>query len=104
MDKRTHEAANKTLEQIQRMLEDETLTDDERQELEMHAAKLAGTLLSTWLPFGLLRKFLMTVFILVAIYGIISGMNWLIFSLVIAGMFSPRLVGEVAYLLGKLSR
>ena len=104
MDINTQEKAKKALEQIQEMLKDKTLTDEERQELEIHEDKLAGALLSTWLPVGVLRKLLMMTFVLVAVYGFVSGMNWLIASSVIAGMFSPRLVGEVTYLLGRLSR
>ena len=40
------------------MLKDKTLADEQRQELEMHADKLAGIVLSAWLPYGLFRKLL----------------------------------------------
>ena len=33
------------------MLKDKTLADEQRQELEMHADKLAGIVLSAWLPY-----------------------------------------------------
>ena len=46
MKRETHEVAEKTLDEITESLKDETLTEEERQEMEKHAARLAGVILS----------------------------------------------------------
>ncbi len=59
MKRETHEVAEKTLDEITESLKDETLTEEERQKMEKHAARLAGVILSPWIPFGWSRRLIM---------------------------------------------
>lgn len=72
---------------------------------EINAA-IAGQLLSSWLPSGSLRKIIFFAAIVVAVYEFIfSNGKWYGFIFIfIACIMSPRVVGSVAYFLGKISR
>lgn len=72
---------------------------------EINAA-IAGQLLSSWLPSGLLRKFIFFTVIIVAMYEFIfaNGKWYGFFLILIACIMSPRVVGGIAYFLGKISR
>ena len=50
MDKKAQAEAKEVLAEVAALLEDETLSAEERETLEIHAAKLAGALLSPWFP------------------------------------------------------
>ncbi len=55
MERDVHAEAKKTMDEIAVFLKDETLSDEERRELELQQAKLAGALLRDWLPLSLGR-------------------------------------------------
>jgi hypothetical protein len=65
---------------------------------------LQGKLLSSWMPMGVARRILMGLFILIGILGVIFYNRWMFIFIPLVGIFSPRLVGEVAYLYGKIRR
>ena len=73
-------------------------------ENEINAA-IAGQLLSSWLPSGLLRRCIFLAAIAVGFYGIIfDGGAWYGFLFIlIACVMSPRIVGWIAYFSGKIS-
>ena len=104
MDKKQHQEIKNTLEQIQNELKGDNLTQEEREKLELHAASLAGSLLSSWLPIGIVRKVAMLTFFCIGILGFITEYEWLIWSFLLACGLSPRIAGEVAFRLGQSSK
>ncbi|MDP2599089.1 MAG: hypothetical protein Q8P49_04645 [Candidatus Liptonbacteria bacterium] len=79
------------------------LSDSDVKEFENINATIAGVFLSNWLPSGIVRRFFMFLFFGLGILGSLFYSLYFLFFLIIAGMFSPRLVGKVAVLLGKLN-
>ena len=65
--------------------------------------QLAGYQLSFWLPRGYIRKALMFLFVTVAVIGAVRFSSFWLLFLVLAPAFSPRVVGEAAILLGRLT-
>jgi hypothetical protein len=104
MDKKLNQQLKDLLEKLMNIRENEDLTQEEREKLDLDIARISGQLLSPWLPLGIMRKILMSVFILIGFLGFISQYQWLIYSFIIAGFFSPRVVGETAMMIGKASR
>ncbi|MDD5007222.1 MAG: hypothetical protein PHC68_02330 [Syntrophorhabdaceae bacterium] len=92
------------LEGVEEKLKDENLTSEERQGYERLAAKYAGILFSTWFPVDWGRRLIMVfIFLIVGLYGILWGHTaalWLWLSILI---FSPRVVGEVLAVLGRIN-
>ena len=65
------------------MLQDENLSQEEMESVELHVARVSGLLLNTWLPVGIIRKTLMLSFILIGFAGVFSQNQWLQFPLFI---------------------
>lgn len=64
---------------------------------------MAGSLASSWLPVGIGRKIIMLVFIVLAIHFLMeSSYLLMIVMLLLAGFFSPRVVGEAVSLAGRI--
>lgn len=65
----------------------------------------AGLLCRPWLPWGKTRK---VIFVLIVVISILTAITfetpYFLLLLLIAASFSPRFVGEVTYLFGKLFR
>ena len=70
MDKKERDDARKTLAEITKTLEDETLSAEQRQELEIHAARLSGFLLSVWFPVDWSRRGIMIGIVALGAYGL----------------------------------
>ena len=104
MDKKAQELTKETLSQVNKKLQDPNLTDEQREELQLHASALAGQLLSTWLPVDNIRRIFMLCFFLIGFLGFFTSYEWLVWSFLIAGIFSPRLIGEIALKLGQINR
>ena len=67
-------------------------------------AALAGQVMSAWLPVGLIRKLVFFTLLFFAAIGVATDFQWYHFLLIMfATIMSPRVVGEIAYFLGKLS-
>jgi hypothetical protein len=104
-DRETYEEAKKTLDQIRHILDTEPLTAEERQKLEVHEAALAGVILHPWLPAGWTRKLIMVAIVLLgALHAIWVGNFQPLAWWLLLPFFSPRIAGEVAHALGRLSR
>jgi hypothetical protein len=100
----THEELEEVKKQsaeITRLLKEGNLTAEEKQKLETLQARLSGALLSPWLPFGWVRRLIMVVLFLVGAIGVTQGNTYFLFSWLLLLLFSPRLVGEVAYAFGR---
>jgi hypothetical protein len=93
-----------TLKEVTDALGDETLSLEDRQELENHKASLSGALLSPILPTGKVRMFIMFSCFVLGISAFYTDYEFLVWFLLIGCSFSPRLVGEVAMLVGRFQR
>ncbi len=96
------ERAKHALAEIRRRLDHEPLALDQREELERHAAALSGALLSTWLPVGWGRRALMIGIIILGFEESIRGNLQPLVWWLLLPVFSPRLMGEAAYFVGRL--
>lgn len=92
------------LELIQESLRDDGLTAEQRQQLERTASMLAGYQMSFWLPTDLIRRVLMFLFLTVGVIGGLLWSPWCWLFVLLGCSFSPRIVGEVAFLIGKFSK
>ena len=93
-----------TLKEVTDALGDETLSLEDRQELENHKASLSGALLSPILPTGKVRMFIMFSCFVLGTSAFYTDYEFLVWFLLIGCSFSPRLVGEVAMLVGRFQR
>ena len=65
----------------------------------------AGLLSRPWLPWGKTRKVIFVLLLLISFLTTLAFKSpYFLFLLLIAASFSPRLVGETAYLIGKFIR
>ena len=103
MDRKTYEEAKKSSEEMAKLLREGNLTAEEKQKLETLQAGLAGALLSSWLPFGWGRRAIMITLLFVGAYGLVEGNSYLLLSWLLLPFFSPRLIGELSYYVGKIS-
>ena len=104
MNKEKYEEAKKTSQEIERLLKEGNLTSEERQKFEELHAQLAGVLFRPCLPVDWGRRGIMIFIFLIGLYGMIQGhLLWALIWLLLIN-FSPRIVGEVAYALGKFFR
>ena len=74
---------------------------EEKQQSELEIAKIAGHLMSPLLPTGIVRNVLMVVCIIVGVTGLLSSYWWLCLFLPVPLAFSPRITGELSYLVGR---
>jgi hypothetical protein len=102
MNRETYEQAKKQLEEIDNHLREGNLTAEERQKFETLKTQLAGVLLHPWLPVGWGRRSIMIILLIIGIYGLAEGRNYLLLAWVLLLFFSPRFVGELFRVLGKV--
>jgi hypothetical protein len=102
MNRETYKEVKVTFDEITRLLDEENLTEEEKQSLEKSKAQLAGQLHSIWWPFDWGRRSIMIVLLLVGIYGLGEGNNLLLLAWVVIPFFSPRSMGELFYAIGKV--
>jgi hypothetical protein len=98
------EKGHQMLELIHESLRDDSLTTEQRQELERTASMLAGYQMSFWLPTSMIRRILMVLFLAVGVIGAFQWNPWFGLFILLGCSFSPRIVGEVLSFIGKLSR
>ncbi len=104
MDNIEEREANQLLVKARTILDQNDLSDDERQNLQLLVAKLSGQLLSVWFPRDWGRRLLMLTILLVGFYGLISSFHTLAWCLLSLPFFSPRIVGTVAFAAGILAK
>jgi len=97
------EEAKRLLAEIDAELKSGALTAEQRKELETHRAKLAGSLLSTWLPFSWWRRLAMFVLLLLGTLWPLGGSPIWVVAWVLMLLFSPRIMGETAFSLGRFA-
>jgi hypothetical protein len=104
MDKQKYNAIKNSMKELHKAIDDGTIKGEARINAERTIAEASGFLLSFWLPVGWGRRIIMLVLIFVGFYGLFIGKTILVISWAIAVLFSPRIVGEVAYFFGRLTR
>lgn len=103
MNYEQHEEAKRVLAEISAELERTDLTPEQRKQLEMHAAALAGGLSRPWLPFGWWRQTAMLILFLVGFLWPLGGSPIWVLAWLVMLNFSPRVVGETVFAIGRLS-
>ena len=98
------EKGHQMLELISESLRKDSLTPEQRQKLEKTAAMLAGYQMFFWLPTTFLRKALMFLFLIIGIIGTFWWSPWCVLLILFGCSFSPRVVGEVSYFIGRISK
>jgi hypothetical protein len=104
MNRDIYEKAKKQLAQVSRVLREENLTPEERENFETLQTQLSGLLLSPWLPYGWGRRSIMLALFAVGAVGALGVNTYFFLAWVFLLFFSPRVVGEVSYALGKIFR
>lgn len=104
MDRKTYKEAKESSEEIAKLLREGNLSAEEKQKFETMQAGLAGALVSSWLPFGWGRWAIVITLLLVGVFGLVEGNNYLLLAWLLLPFFSPRLMGELFYAIGKQSR
>ena len=92
-----------SLEKIHQRLDTEPLTKAQRDQLQDHAYALAGKLLNPWFPLDWTRRLLMLGIFALGIEESVRGNYQPLLWWLLLPMFSPRLMGELAYFAGKLA-
>ena len=65
---------------------------------------ISGQLLSSWLPYGAIRRLIFAFLLLLAVSNFINNDNFYGFIFVfLASFMSPRIVGEVLYFFGRIA-
>jgi hypothetical protein len=104
MNKSEYEDVKNTLAEVNAELARNDLTDEQRKTLELHAAALAGVLLSIWLPMSNVRRAIMLVLFLIGLRAFVNHNDIYIVYWLLITSFSPRIMGELAASFGKFSR
>jgi hypothetical protein len=99
-----HAESRRLLDEIKHELDTAPLTQQQRHELQRHAAALAGSLLHPWFPVAWRGRLIMAGIVLLGLQQAWTG-NYepMIFWLLLP-FFSPRIMGECAFMLGKVAR
>ena len=99
MTKKESEELKTLLEETHQLIE-LAETTEQKQQLSLQAASISGLMLSPLLPPGGLRISLMVGLVAGGVLGCVYWSWWFAFAWLAAATFSPRIVGETAYLAG----
>jgi hypothetical protein len=96
--------AKQHLSEITQVLDTASLTPQERYELQLHTARLAGVLCRPWLPVTWGRRLIMAGIILFGLHQAWTGnpehmLWWLLLPL-----FSPHIMGQCFFNIGRMKR
>lgn len=89
-------------ETVKKIMEHPEITDEMEKVSPGIKSKMAGYLLSPWLPISWTRRIIMVIIIIVAIFRISISLWFLLLFLL--PLFSPRIVGEIVRFFGKINR
>jgi hypothetical protein len=104
IDRQDYAEAKRAFDQIRRELDTQPLTAEQRKELELHAARLAGVLLHPWFPVFWTRRLIAAAIFLFGFQQAWIGNYQPMLSWLLLPLFSPRIVGEAAVLWGRFRR
>jgi hypothetical protein len=104
MDSEQYRQIKKASEIVKNSLENDNLSAEERQKLEISQAQMSGYLFSPWLPVGTGRKAIMLALIIIGVYGLMIDKPLIALTWLMVPLFSPRLVGETLRFIGSLKK
>ncbi|OPY76777.1 MAG: hypothetical protein A4E65_03094 [Syntrophorhabdus sp. PtaU1.Bin153] len=104
MNKDTYEEARKASREIEDLLKAGNLTPEEETKLRTAYSQLAGVLMSPWFPADWGRRAIMLLLFILGSYGLTDGHHLFLILYALCLLFSPRTVGELAMLYGRLVR
>ena len=90
------------MDSFQNVLNDKKSNAEEKEAAELQLASLAGVLISPLFPTGITRNVLMIGCFTLGFLAFLTPYEWLFWFFFIALVFSPRIVGELAYLTGRV--
>ena len=65
---------------------------------------ISGQIMSTWIPYGALRRFIFAFLLLISVTRFFNDDTFYGFvTLFLASIMSPRVVGEVLYFFGRIA-
>ena len=102
MNKDTYEEARKASQEIEDLLKAGNLIPEEETKLRAVYSQLSGVLMKPWFPTDWGRRAIMFLFFLVGSYGLTNGHHLFLIFYSPCLLFSPRTVGELAMLYGRL--
>jgi hypothetical protein len=102
MNREEYKETKKKFEAIDRSLKGNNLSPEERRNLERLHSQLAGILLQPLIPADWGRRIVMVLIFLIGLYGITQGSSQLVLIWILLPLFSPRMVGKIAYAIGKI--
>ena len=86
------------------ILDDEHASAEDKKTASEQLFILSGALLSPLFPSGIIRNVLMIGFVALSVLAFLTPYKWLFLSFLIALSFSPRVVGELSVLSGRMRR
>jgi hypothetical protein len=104
MDRTKYEEAKVLLRDIQQELATQPLTKKQRDELQLHATRLSGLLLRPWFPMSWTRRLVMAAIVLLGVQQAWVGNYQPMVLWLFLPLFSPRIMGECAFFLGRFAR
>ena len=102
MNSDEYKEAKKRFEAIDRSLKNDNLSPEERKNLGKLHAQLAAVLLHPLIPADWGRRIIMILVFLIGLYGIVGGNPQSIWVWILLPLFSPRIVGKIAYAIGEI--
>ena len=104
VSRQEYDEAKKVLAEIHQELATQPLTPEQRKELQLHSARLAGQLCSVWFPVYWSRRLIMLAIFLIGLQQAWVGNYYGLLLWLLLPTFSPRIMGEATFLWGRLSR
>lgn len=104
MEREQYNKAREAYNEVQHALATEPLTPEQREELEIHAARLAGVLLRPWFPVSWGARLMMAAIVLFGLQQAwVGNYEPLVFWLLLP-FFSPHIKGLCAFYIGVAAR
>ena len=103
-DRQSYTEAKRLFDQVRHELDTQPLTPEQRKELEAHAARLAAVLLHPWFPVLWTRRLIAAAIFLFGLQQAWIGNYQPMLLWLLLPLFSPRIVGEAAFLWGRFRR
>jgi hypothetical protein len=91
-------------EALKRLAENPKLLDDLDKVSPGLKDQVYGYTLSKWLPDGIVRNGLMLLFAVLGLLGLFSDFHRFLVFFILVPLFSPRVMGEVSALVGRISK
>lgn len=106
MNKEQNEQIKKMSNSIQKVLDGKelNLSQSERAEFESLQTQLDAVMLSQWLPADWIRRIIMFAVLILTLYLAFTINPWFLLLLFMVCILSPRFVGELTILFGKMRR